>query len=129
MPDAERHILVSIVIPTYNRRESLCRTLYSLFQQDFPMSDFEIVVVIDGSTDGTEEMLCSLEPPCALRWFVQENQGASAACNRGVEEARGELIVFVDDDNLAAPQLIREHTSSHADNPNKAVLGAVLLAD
>ncbi len=78
------------MIPTYNRREILARTLPTVFRQDFPADQCEIVIVVDGSTDGTAEMLRSLEPPCALRILEQPNRWRAAARNAGWRAARGE---------------------------------------
>src|SRR5690242_8167475 len=91
---------VSVVIPTYNRCESLKRTLEGLARQDYPTIDFEVIVVSDGSTDKTEEVLktYAVAAPFRLRFFTQANSGPSVARNRGVQESTGEVIVFLDDD-------------------------------
>ena len=94
---------VSVVVPTYNRRDRLEHVLDALFAQhtDVP---FEIVVVSDGSTDGTDAYLSTAAAPAGsratLRHVRQENSGPAAARNRGVDLARGEIVVFVDDDNV-----------------------------
>lgn len=91
--------LISVVIPTYNRRRYIVESLESVLDQSF--RDFEILVVDDGSTDGTEEVL----RPYAdrIRYMRQDNRGAAAARNLGVRCARGSYIAFMDSDDLAAP--------------------------
>ena len=90
---------LSVVVPTRNRREVLIpRTLPAMFSQDVPVEDFEIIVVVDGSTDGTAQALSELQPPCSLRIIEQANRGPSAARNNGIRAALGDLLLFIDDD-------------------------------
>ena len=72
----------SIIIPTYNRAEKLRRCLEALSVQTQPAPDFEVVVVVDGSSDGTLEMLASFETSFELRVIQQPNAGQSVALNR-----------------------------------------------
>ena len=102
-------IELSIIIPTYNRREQLRACLNALSKQIQPASDFEVLVVVDGSTDGTREMLQNFNTPFILRVLYQENQGQCAALNRGVEAARGSYCLILDDDILADPELVSQH--------------------
>ncbi len=87
---------VSIVIPVYNGAHLLDATLQSVFEQTF--GDFEILVIDDGSTDSTRELLASYGE--RIRVFEQQNGGASSARNRGIRHARGEFIAFLDGDDL-----------------------------
>ncbi len=87
---------VSVVIPTYNRASLIREALESVFAQTF--RDFEVIVVDDGSTDGTVELLKEYEGRIAI--IRQENRGAGAARNRGLAEATGEYIAFIDSDDL-----------------------------
>jgi glycosyltransferase involved in cell wall biosynthesis len=98
----------SIVIPTYQRRETVCRTLNALNATDYPGS-LEIIVVIDGSSDGTRAALEQIDCPFELRIAEQANRGLGAARNRGAREARNEIILFVDDDMIAEPDLVEQH--------------------
>jgi glycosyltransferase involved in cell wall biosynthesis len=91
---------ISIVIPTFNRRATLEKVLPSLCSQSLSPDAYEILLVDSGSTDGTDELIKSLNLP-NIRFFVQENKGRSGARNKGVEEAQGELIVFTDADIIA----------------------------
>jgi len=90
---------VSICIPTFNRKDYLKETLESVFAQTF--RDFEVVIVDDGSTDSTEQMLKAVDYPVRYHW--QENQGESAARNKLLELARGEYLTFIDSDDLLFP--------------------------
>ncbi|MBI2987284.1 MAG: glycosyltransferase [Deltaproteobacteria bacterium] len=90
---------VSVVIATYNRARFLPETIASVLQQRF--RDFELIVVDDGSTDDTQELLKSYSDP--IRSFRQENRGPSAARNFGVRQARGKWISIQDSDDLATP--------------------------
>lgn len=117
----------SIVIPTYNRCGSLRVTLDGLARQDFPTERFEVVVVSDGSTDGTDDLLASLVNgrtySFTLRPFRQENAGPARARNRGVDEARGDIVVFLDDDVEPGPAFLSSHAAHHVRNPQIAVIG------
>ncbi len=120
---------ISVVIPTYNRRELLARTLETLFAQDFPADQYEIIAAVDGSTDGTAQFLRSLEPSRPLRVIEHpRNRGQAAARNSALEIARGDLIVFIDDDLLCDPLLLRQHAAAHAEGDRMVVSGAVLTA-
>ncbi len=87
---------VSICIPTYNRKEYLRKTVESVFAQTY--KDYEVILVDDGSTDGTAEMIKSTGLP--VRYYWQENSGEAAARNKMIKFARGEFITFVDSDDL-----------------------------
>jgi glycosyltransferase involved in cell wall biosynthesis len=102
---------LSVIIPTYNRAAYLQKTLDSVLQQTF--SDYEIVVVDDGSTDSTENLMAQLFAEWRAlrertRYLVQRNQGKSVALNYALSEARGEWIAFLDSDDLWLPTKIEE---------------------
>ena len=88
--------LVSVIIPTYNRKDLLVDAIRSIMDQDF--KSFEIIIVDDGSTDGTEEYIKSLNLP--VRFFEKNNGGVAAARNFGIKEARGEYLAFLDADDV-----------------------------
>jgi glycosyltransferase involved in cell wall biosynthesis len=96
---------VSIVIPTHNRKESLLRALRSLVGQSTPAERYEVVVVDDGSTDGTGDLTWD-EFPFVVRYRRQENMGAPQARNAGALCSSAPVLVFVDDDMEAAPAMI-----------------------
>jgi len=92
--------LVSVIIPTYNREDFLRKAIGSVLAQTY--RDFELIVVDDGSTDNTAELVASSGG--AVRYFFQENQGPAAARNFGIQKARSNLLVFLDADDFFAPQ-------------------------
>ena len=118
-------VAVSVVVPTYQRRSSLGRLLEALGRQTLPYEEFEVVVVVDGSTDGSCEMLSTLATPYALRMIWQPNRGRASACNAGIRESRGEIVVLLDDDMEPQPTLLEEHRGAHAHHPRLGLLGAV----
>lgn len=103
MPDSTPQF--SIVIPAYNAQRFLPLTLESIFRQSVP--DFEIVVVNDGSTDGTLEMLQGIPDP-RLRIVTRENGGECVARNHGLREARGKYIAFLDSDDVWLPNHLEQ---------------------
>ena len=115
---------VSVVIPTYQRRASVVRALESLGAQTLPHDMYEVVAVIDGSSDGTADALCRLRTPYRLIVIEQGNRGQAAARNAGIERAAGELIVFLDDDMVADPGLLEAHWCAHPDGSRRVVLGS-----
>lgn len=120
---------LSVIIPTYNRKNVLIKCLNALFNQTYPQSNYEIIVIDDGSTDGTEKMIKTMidGAPCALRYFKQENKGPAAARNVGIRNANGKIVLFVGDDIIVTPSLLEEHLKWHGQYPdnNVAVLGYV----
>ncbi|HWO33294.1 MAG TPA: glycosyltransferase, partial [Candidatus Acidoferrum sp.] len=91
--------MVSVVIPTYNRAELVCQAIVNVFQQTY--SNFELIIVDDGSTDDTQSRLRQFGE--RIRVITQANAGAPIARNRGIEAARGEIIAFQDSDDLWKP--------------------------
>ena len=119
---------VSVVIPTYRRKEALLRALRSLATQSIAPDEYEVVVVVDGSDDGTREAAESSEQPYSLRVLWQGNRGRAAARNTGVAAAEAELVVMLDDDMEASPRLLEEHLKAHMAGPRLAVMGAAPIA-
>lgn len=102
--------LVSIIIPTHNRRELVERAVWSCLEQDYPQ--LEIIVVDDGSTDGTEETLAALaKKDSRVRWARQENRGQCAARNAGFQMSKGALLKFLDSDDALTPGAISTEVS------------------
>ena len=100
--------MISIVIPLYNKEKYISDTLRSVFGQSF--QDFEVVIVDDGSTDGSAAVVRSYDDP-RIRLIEQANGGVSAARNRGIAEARGEYIAFLDaDDEWKPDYLATQHS-------------------
>ncbi len=118
---------VSVVIPTFNRADQLERCLDALSAQSARAGSYEVVVVDDGSTDGTPLLLRSYRAPFALRIERQENRGQPAALNRGIEIAAAPVCLFVDDDVVATPALVAEHFRAQRDAGGAIGLGALRL--
>lgn len=119
---------VSVIVPTYNRVDVVLRTLDTLFRQDFPPEQFEIVVVSDGSTDGSVERLRSLRPSCSFRIIEQENRGLAGARNSGLYAAGAPLVLFLDDDMFCAPALVSAHVAAQTQNRGTVGIGAFFLS-
>lgn len=127
MPDSIKpNLSTSIIIPTYNRRSLLKRVLRALFSQTYPPDKYEIIVVDDGSTDGTGGMVRRLKAPCTLRYFRQRKGGPSAARNYGIKQARGEIIIFIDSDILVDSHFVQEHLEYHQKYPRIVAKGPVI---
>jgi len=94
---------VSVVIPTYNRRELLSGAITSLLNQAYPEDRYEIIVVDNSSTDGTEETVRSLQEKTqkVLQYYRKGNEGPGSARNLGIEKARGDVVAFTDSDCIA----------------------------
>jgi glycosyltransferase involved in cell wall biosynthesis len=123
-------VTVSVVIPSFNRRDSLVEVLDALGRQTYPPDRFDVFVVLDGSRDGSEEMLAARGhaggPPVTAIW--QPNAGAGAARNHGAAAAGGDLLLFLDDDVVPEPQLIAAHAAAHREHPGDVVLGRMRFA-
>ena len=99
--------LISIIVPVYNRAGEIEEFLLSFSDQD-TKTGFEIIIVDDGSTDELKQVLDSYAARLKLRYFYQQNQGPGAARNRGMAEAAGELMVFIDSDCTVPPNYISQ---------------------
>jgi GT2 family glycosyltransferase len=99
----------------------------ALEQQAYPSDGYEVIVISDGSTDGTDAYLDALRSKMRLRWFRQANRGPAAARNVGIQKAGGEFIVFIDDDVVPEPQLLGEHARSHHEAGHDVVVVGPLL--
>lgn len=123
---------VSVVIPTYNRKDTLRKAIQAYFRQAAPPGSFEILAVDDGSTDGTSQAVADLQgsSPVRVRYFQQQPRGPAAARNLGIREAAGEIILFSDDDIVPDRNLVAEHLAWHQNHAEDsvAVLGYVTWA-
>ncbi len=122
MSDASRSIGCSIVIPTHNRWSSLERVLTALDEQTVDASDFEVIVVDDGSSDGTSDQLASISPSFRLKAISQINGGPAAARNTGISAATGELLLLLDDDVVPTPDWLEQHLAAHRVGPSRLVV-------
>ncbi len=117
----------SVVIPAYNAQRSLPYCLRSLFNQTVAPDSYEIVVVDDGSTDQTPEVVNALtkEAPCTLRYIRLPRSGRSRARNTGVKEAKGQIIIFLDSDMIVRREFVAAHLAAHS-RPGLVVNGSVI---
>ncbi len=120
-------LTLTIIIPTYNRHAQLQRVLSGLERQTVPASQFEVLVVSDGSTDGTDDFLKTASTTLQLRPLFQANGGVASARNNGIHQASGQIILFLDDDVVPDPHLVAEHLRIHnSHNGDVVVLGPML---
>ena len=126
-PDFDREKpYFSVIICTRNRKDVLKGSLETLDRQDYPPEGYEIIVVDDGSDDGTDEMMASLKTKCRLKYVKRPWSGRAATRNAGIAEAVGEVIIFVDDDILAPPDFVSEHARYHRMYPRTIVRGPII---
>lgn len=119
-------MLVSVIIPTYKRPESVLRLLRSLSRQTLPPDQFEVIVVDDGSR--YDPALVTGESfPFPLHYMRQANQGATIARNNGVEQSKGEVLIFIDDDVTPSPPALAALAET-ARKENRALVLGVLTS-
>jgi GT2 family glycosyltransferase len=117
---------ISVVIPSFNGGHRIYNTLDAVLAQSF-IPD-EIIVVVDGSTDNTSDVLLSFKEKYGVRVIYQKNLGRAAARNRGAREAKGELLIFYDDDTRPEPNSITLHEELHQKYKN-SICGGFPLED
>lgn len=113
--------LISVVVPTFNGQHKLKNILAALENQSFRA--FELIIVVDGSTDNTCEWLAVQNLSFSFRYFFQENKGRAATRNQGVKLANAPLILFLDDDMRPAPDLLARCYELHTLVPNAIIVG------
>ena len=113
----------SIIIPLYNKEKFIESTLKSVFDQYF--TDFEILIVNDGSTDLSEEKAKQFADP-RIRYFLKENGGASSARNYGIEKAQSNYITFLDADDYWYPTFLQEMCEKINRFPKQKVFSAAI---
>jgi len=117
MKKISKHPSVSVIIPTYNRGWVLKEAVESVLAQDF--GDYELIVVDDGSTDNSQEILQSYQQDLIV--LRQSNRGVSAARNRGIAEASGQLVAFLDSDDLWLPNKLSHQVGFFNTNPDAVI--------
>lgn len=123
------HPILSVVICTYNRAPLLDKVLSSLCKQTLSKHNFEVIIINDGSADNTEAVATSYASKLPLSYTYQHNAGLAAAKNNGLFASHGDVVLFLDDDDIAAETLLEEHVKTHREFPGEhyAVLGYTAL--
>ncbi|MCF2859907.1 glycosyltransferase [Pseudoalteromonas sp. SMS1] len=116
---------VSVIIPTYNRRELLKRTLDSLCEQTLGPQSYEIIIVDDGSNDGTAKMVSHYQGTATIQYIFQPDEGfqVAKARNKGLSKARFDTILFLDCGMIAHPTLLSIHLQCHGETANLVLIG------
>jgi glycosyltransferase involved in cell wall biosynthesis len=115
---------ISVVIPTYNRLDTLSLVLPTLLEQDLEPSQYELLVCDSNSTDGTAEYLAEIgQTHGIVRHLARQYAGRAAARNAGIAQARGDVVLFNDSDILASPDLLSTHLRRHRERSGIAVVG------
>jgi glycosyltransferase involved in cell wall biosynthesis len=114
---------LSVAIASRDRRDSLLSVLDALARQTLPPENFEVIVVLDGSGDDSRAAATGLELPYRLRVLEQPHSGLAAARNRGATAAEYPVLVFLDDDVVPLPEMLKSHAACHATLSETMVLG------
>jgi glycosyltransferase involved in cell wall biosynthesis len=113
--------LFSVIIPSFSRAQILPNAIKSVLKQNF--QDFELIVVDDGSTDNTREVVSSFDDS-RIRYLFQQNRGPSAARNTGANHATGKYLIFLDSDDEAAPEWLNSFYDRFQKDPAVKVVCA-----
>lgn len=113
--------MISVLIPLYNKSQSIATTISSVLSQTY--TEFEVIVVDDGSTDGSGDVVLTIDDD-RIKYFKKENGGVSSARNYGIEKAQNELIALLDGDDLWEPTFLEEMLSLIELTPDAALWGA-----
>lgn len=119
------YMKASLIIPTYNKLPRLRLTLASISLQKLDHQYFEIIIVDDGSNDGTEKFCQSGILPINGKYIRQNHLGRAAARNRGIKEAKNDILVFIDDDLLLSPSFLEAHL--HQQEKEKAIIHGKIM--
>ncbi len=117
-------VRVSVLVPSYNSASTLAAAVYSVFDQTF--ADYEILVIDDGSTDNTRDVVERLEKekPGKIRYIYQENRGLAAARNTGIRESRGEFLALLDADDHWLPERLERGVAAMEQNERTGLVHA-----
>lgn len=108
--------MISVIIPLYNKSTSIERTIHSVLSQTY--TDFELIIINDGSTDNSAEIVNKRFYDKRIKYIYQDNAGVSSARNRGVKEAIGEWVLFLDADDILYPNALKTLISKSVFNTN-----------
>lgn len=115
--DTIHEIVVSVVIPSYNHRNYIAAAIESVFNQDVTRTLYELIIVDDGSSDGSVDLLYTLQAKYDFKLIVQQNKGVSAALNRGISASVGKYVALLASDDLWAPDKLRAQIEALRGNP------------
>ena len=118
--------MISIIICTYNREKYIGPLLESIAKNDYPKDNYEILLVDNNCTDNTRsvcETFAQQHIDVTFRYVVEPEQGLSAARNKGIKEAKGEIIIYVDDDALVDTNYISSFAEHFTNNPTTMAAG------
>ena len=120
---------VSIIVPTYNRIDSLIETINSIEQNDYPRKKFEIIIVDDCSTDDTKKKIKKISKAYGNIKYLktEKNSGPAAARNLGIKHSKGEYIFFTDDDCIVPKNWIKSYLKIFKNNPSVGGIGGMLM--
>ena len=121
---------VSIVVPAYNVEKYIEKSLLSIINQTF--DDYELIIINDGSTDNTKDIIKDFLKDKAINWKLidKENRGVSSTRNKGIVESRGKKILFLDPDDIIAPNFIEVlYNNSITHNANISICGYKFIKD
>ncbi|MCP2521078.1 glycosyltransferase family 2 protein, partial [SCandidatus Aminicenantes bacterium Aminicenantia_JdfR_composite] len=112
---------ISVIVPAFNEEDTIRECVESILRSDYP--EFEVIVVNDGSTDGTEKVIKDLIDSKKIMYIKKQNEGKASALNKGIEIAKGEIIVYTDADSIFLPDTLRNLARWFIDPKIHAVCG------
>lgn len=122
--------MISVILCTYNRDKYIYNVLKSVAENDYPHDQYEIVLVNNNSTDGTENECRRFQadyPDIRFRYFLETKQGLSYARNCGIRNAQGDLLAYVDDDATVNPEYLRTYSDFFTHHPEAVAAGGPIL--
>lgn len=119
--------LLSVIVPAYRRSDTLRRLLEALSRQTLSANKFEVLIVVDGAYEPVEDVLRVARTPYALRSFVRPHRGETAQRNFGLSQARGTVVLYLDDDTIPSAELLERHCAHFENGDRIAVFGALHL--
>lgn len=125
MQKNKKKLYFSVIIPTYNRIDEIIDLIHSLESQTLAKGYFEIIIVDDGSTDGTEEWILTFKERATLNlhFFKQSHKGPGAARNKGIHKGSGQIFVFIDSDCIVPPDWLSQIKNSFDEDPSIRAFG------
>lgn len=118
--------IISVVIITHNRKYLLDKCLHNLLSQDLPKKKYELIIIDDGSSDGTKEIVKKIKSD-NIKYFYQKNKGYGAARNTGIEKSLGKYVAFTDDDCLVQKDWLRKIINNFKENKNVSAVGGSII--